>query len=58
MITVVSCENIPSVSGEPAILQNDPKVKLHDMIEKYLYLEFNSYGDMAKISKSKNKFNY
>jgi hypothetical protein len=54
MITAVSCENIPSISGGPAILQNDPKVKLHDMIEKYLYLEFNSYGDMAKISNSKN----
>ena len=29
MITAVSCENIQSVSGGPAILQKDPKVKLH-----------------------------
>jgi hypothetical protein len=58
MITAVSHENILSVSGGSAILQNDPKVKLYDMIKKYLYLEFNSYGDMENISKSKNNFNY
>ena len=48
MITVVSCENKQSVSGGPAILHNDPKVKLHQYDRKIPTSGVNSYGDVAR----------
>jgi len=40
------------------MLHNDPKVKLHRLNKKYLYLESTVMEMWQEVSKNTNKYNY